>query len=103
MTPRRDDRHANADSARRRQEMKRLVEIYALRVRRLSEVVAGIGGHITTGRGVDEAVLEAKQLHDLCVEAGRDFFVAVESQQETSPFAARDNTPPAVQANSPGE
>ena len=61
-----------------RQELKQLVEIYAVRTRQLSEAVSVLGGHITAGRQIDETIIEVKKLTRLVEEAGLNLFALVE-------------------------
>jgi hypothetical protein len=68
-----------------RQELKQLVEIYALRTRRLSEAIAVLGGHVTAERQIDEIMTEIKTLSRLVEEAAADLFVFVGQRPEESP------------------
>ena len=44
-----------------RQELKRLIETYAIRTRELSETIAMLGGHVAAGRKIDESLEEVKR------------------------------------------
>ena len=54
------DRERNMHPARRK-DLKQLVEIYALRTRRLSEVVADLGAYVTAEKQIDEIITEIKK------------------------------------------
>ena len=45
-----------------RQELKRLIETYAIRTRELSETIAMLGGHVAAGRKIDESLEEVKRV-----------------------------------------
>jgi hypothetical protein len=68
-----------------RQELKQLVEIYALRTRRLSEAIAVLGGHVTAERHIDEIMTEIKKHRSLLEQAGTDLFAFVWPQVEEPP------------------
>jgi hypothetical protein len=63
---------------RRRKQLKRLVEIYAIRARELSEAVARLGGQIVAGNHFREAITEIERLRVLCDRAGQDLLVEIE-------------------------
>jgi hypothetical protein len=62
----------------RHRELMRLVEIYALRTRELSEAVAVLGGHITAEREIHETIVEIKKIRVLLDRAGMDLLAFVE-------------------------
>jgi hypothetical protein len=68
-----------------RQELKQLVEIYAVRTRRLSEAIAVLGGHVTAERQIDEIMTEIKKHRSLLEQAATDLFAFVWPQLEEPP------------------
>jgi hypothetical protein len=68
-----------------RQELKQLVEIYALRTRQLLEAVAVLGGHVTAERQIDEIMNEIKKHRSLVERAATDLFVFVWPRPEGPP------------------
>ena len=62
--------------------LKRLVEIYALQTRRLSEAIAVLAGHVTSQREIDEIMTEVKNLICLVEQAGADLFAFVAHRPE---------------------
>ena len=69
----------------RRQELKQLVEIYAIRTRQLSDSIAVLGGHVTSGRQTGEIMTEIKKLHGLAEQAAMDLFAFVWPRAEEPP------------------
>jgi hypothetical protein len=69
----------------RRKDLKQLVEIYAFRTRRLSEVVAVLGEHLTAEREIDEIVAEIKIISRLVEEAGAELVAFIGQRPEESP------------------
>jgi hypothetical protein len=61
----------------RRKELKQLVEIYALRTRKLSESIAVLGAHVTAEGQIDEIITEIKKISRLVEEAGAELFAFV--------------------------
>ena len=61
-----------------RQELKRLIETYAIRTRELSETIAMLGGHVAAGRKIDESLEEVKRVSGLAEQAGLDFLAFIE-------------------------
>ena len=68
----------------RRKDLKQLVEIYAFRTRRLSEVVAVLGEHLTAEREIDEIVAEIKIISRLVEEAGAELVAFIGQRPEES-------------------
>ena len=68
----------------RRQDLKHLVEIYALRSRQLSEAVATLGWYVTAGRPFEGTMMEIERCRLLCQEAGADLFDFLISEGQTS-------------------
>ena len=66
----------------RRQELKQLVEIYAVRTRELSESIAILGGYVAAGKQIGEIMTEIKQLRALMEQAATDLFAFVWPQGE---------------------
>jgi hypothetical protein len=62
----------------RHKELMRLVEVYALRTRELSEAVALLGGHVTAERQIHESLVEIKRIRVLLDQAGVDLLAFVE-------------------------
>jgi hypothetical protein len=60
-----------------RQELKQLVEIYALRTRQLSESIAVLGAHLTAQRPIDEIMIEVKKHRSVSERAATDLFAFV--------------------------
>ena len=71
----------------RRQELKQLVETYAIRTRRLLEAIAVLGGHVTSQRPIDEIMTEIKSLSRLVEQAAADLFAFIGPRPEESPNA----------------
>jgi hypothetical protein len=65
-----------------RQELKLLVEIYAIRTRRLSEGIAVLGAHVANGKPTDEIMTEIKKLVQLMDLAEADLFAFVAQRRE---------------------
>jgi hypothetical protein len=65
-----------------RQELKQLVEIYALHTRRLSEAIAVLGAHVTAQRQIDEIMTEIKNLGRLVEQAAANLFAFVGQPQD---------------------
>jgi len=62
----------------RHKELLRLVEVYALRTRELSEAVAVLGGHITAERQIHESIVEIKRIRVLLDQASGDLLAFLE-------------------------
>jgi hypothetical protein len=65
-----------------RRELKQLIEIYAMRTRRLSEAVAVLGGDVSAERRMDETIAKIKKLSLLVEQAGQDLFAFVEARPD---------------------
>jgi hypothetical protein len=76
---------ATRQELKRRQRLKELVEIYALRTRRLSEEIALLDGHLSAQRRIEESMIEVKKLSRLVEEAGADLSAFVGQPLEESP------------------
>jgi hypothetical protein len=76
---------ATRQELKRRQRLKELVEIYALRTRRLSEEIAVLDGHLSAQRRIEESMIEVKKLSRLVEEAGADLSAFVGQPPEESP------------------
>jgi hypothetical protein len=61
----------------RRQDLKQLVETYALRTRLLSDSIALLGAHVVAGRELDEIMAELKKHRGLAEQAATDLFAFV--------------------------
>ena len=55
-------------------ELRRLVEVYALRSRELSDAVAHLGALLVTGKPFGSAIRTIRVLRALCNEAADDLF-----------------------------
>lgn len=55
--------------AAQRQALKRLVEIYAIRSRELSEALSVLGGHLAAQRPIDNTLMEIRRINILVEEA----------------------------------
>jgi len=69
----------------RQQELKQLVEIYAVRSRQLSNSIAVLGGYVAAGRQIGEIMTEIKKLRSLLEEAATDLFAFVWPRKEEPP------------------
>ena len=69
----------------RRQELKQLVEIYALRTRELSDSIAVLGGDVAAGRQIGDIMTEIKRLRGLVEQAATDLFAFVWPRGEDPP------------------
>ena len=69
----------------RQQELKQLVEIYAVRTRQLSNSIAVLGGYVSAGRQIGEIMTEIKKLRSLLEQAATDLFAFVWTRGEESP------------------
>jgi hypothetical protein len=69
----------------RRQELKQLVEIYAVRTRQLSDSIAVLGGYVAAGIQIDEIMTEIKKLRGLLEQAATDLFAFVWARGERPP------------------
>jgi hypothetical protein len=69
----------------RRQELKQLVEIYAVRTRELSDSIAFLGGHVAAGRPIGESMTEIKRRRSLVEKAATDLFAFVWPLAEEAP------------------
>jgi hypothetical protein len=95
VRPRRLDFPAKVHSDESRcSELKRLVEIYAIRTRELSEVVARLGSDIAAGRRFEETIVEIKKFHVLCERAGEDLFAMIEPPEANQASNAEGETTP---------
>jgi hypothetical protein len=61
----------------RRQELKQLVEIYAVRTRELSDSIAVLGGYVAAGKPIGEIMSQIKALRRLGEQAATDLFAFV--------------------------
>jgi hypothetical protein len=61
----------------RRQELKQLVETYAVRTRQLSESIAVLGAHVAAGSDIGESMTEIKKFRGLMEQAATDLFAFV--------------------------
>ena len=69
-----------ADSEdKRRHELKRVVENYAIRTRELSEAVATLGWQITAGRPFQETIRKIEELRFLCEKASRELAAMIDA------------------------
>ena len=66
----------------RRQELKQLVEIYAIQTRQLSDSLAVLGGYVAAGRQIGEIMTEIKKLRSLAEQAATDLFAFVWRAEE---------------------
>ena len=66
----------------RRQELKQLVEICALRTRMLSDSIAILGAHVASGKQIGEIMVEIRKLRGLVEEAATNLFAFVSSRPE---------------------
>ena len=69
---------------KQRERLKQLIEIYALRTRRLSEVIAVLGAGVAAHRQIDETLVEVKKLRRLAEQSGADLFAFVGQPPEES-------------------
>jgi hypothetical protein len=69
----------------RRQELKQLVEIYALRTRQLSDSIAVLGAHVANERPIIEIMIEIKRHRSLVEQAATDLFAFVWSREADRP------------------
>jgi hypothetical protein len=69
----------------RRQELKQLVEIYAVRTRQLSESIAVLGAHVAAGRQTGEIMTEILVLRGLVEQAATNLFAFVSPREEEPP------------------
>ena len=84
----------------RRRELRRFVEIYAIRARELSEAVAALGWQIVAESRFDNTILDIKRLRILCDKAGADLLHFIEQKNPKTtepPAAAATSDPPAEQ------
>jgi hypothetical protein len=65
-----------------REELKQLVEIYAIRTRHLSDSLAVLGGNVAAGRQIGEIMTEIKKLRSLVEQAAMDLFAFVWRAEE---------------------
>ena len=87
-----------ADSEdKRRHELKRVVENYAIRTRELSEAVATLGWQITAGRPFQETIRKIEELRFLCEKASRELAAMIEPPQLKARAA------PGFESQTPGE
>ena len=70
---------------KQRQRLKQLIEIYALRARRLSEALAVLDGQVTAQRQIDGIMKEIRNLSCLVEQAGADLLAFVDQRPEESP------------------
>ena len=76
---------ATRQELKRRQRLKQLIEIYALRTRRLSEAIAVLAGDFSAERRIEESIIEVKNLSRLVEQAGADLSAFVGQPTEESP------------------
>jgi hypothetical protein len=76
---------ATRQELKRRQPLKQLIEIYALRTRRLSEAIAVLAGDFSAERRIEESIIEVKNLSRLVEQAGADLSAFVGQPTEESP------------------
>ena len=76
---------ATRQELKRRQRLKELIAIYALRTRRLSEEIAVLDGHLSAQRRIEESMIEVKKLSRLVEEAGADLSAFVGQPPGESP------------------
>ena len=69
----------------KRKDLRQLLEIYALRTRRLSEAVAILGAHVSTEMQIDEIMAEVQKMRRLAEEAGTELFAFVGQRPAESP------------------
>ena len=69
----------------RRQELKQLVEIYAIRTRQLSDTLSLLGGYVAAGRPISEIMNEIKRIRILAENAGTELFAFVWPSAEEPP------------------
>ena len=67
-----------------RKDLKQLIEIYALRTRRLSEAVAILGAHVCAERQIDEIMTEVQKMRRLAEQAGTELFAVAGQRPEES-------------------
>jgi len=72
-----------------RQELKQLVEIYAVRTRQLSDSIAVLGGYVAAEKPIGEAMTEIKRLRGLLEQAATDLFACVWPRGQDPPPARR--------------
>ena len=60
----------------RAQELKQLVETYAVRTRELLDSIAVLGGYVAAGRQIGEIMTEIKKHRSLVEEAATDLFAS---------------------------
>jgi hypothetical protein len=60
-------------------ELKKLAEMYAIRVRQLSDAVAILGRRITAGHPIETSVMKVKRLQSLAEKASEELMSALES------------------------
>jgi hypothetical protein len=68
-----------------RQELKQLVEIYAVRTRQLSDSLAVLGGHVAAEKPIGEIMSEIKRLRSLVEQAATDLFAFIWPRAEEPP------------------
>lgn len=69
----------------RQQELKQLVEVYAVRTRQLSDAIAVLGGHVAAGSHIGEVMREIKRVRDLADQAATELFAFVGPRAEEPP------------------
>jgi hypothetical protein len=69
----------------RRQELKQLVEIYAIRTRQLSDTLSLLGGYVAAGRPISEIMNEIKRIRILAENAANELFAFVWPSAEEPP------------------
>jgi len=69
----------------RRQELKQLVEVYAVRTRQLSDLIAVLGGLVAAGSQIGEIMTEITKLHRFVEEAAADLFAFVSPREGEPP------------------
>jgi hypothetical protein len=68
-----------------RQELKQLVEIYAVRSRQLTDTIAVLGGYVAAEKPIGEVMTEIKRLRSLLEQAATDLFAFVWPRGEDPP------------------
>jgi hypothetical protein len=67
-----------------RQRLMQLIEIYAIRTRRLLEAIAVLGGDVSAQKPIDESMIEIQKLRQHVEQAGADLFAFVGQRPEES-------------------
>jgi hypothetical protein len=75
MIPNSLEAHSTSKHGR---ELKRLVEIYAIQTRKLSEAVSSLGRDVPAEGQIDDAIDEVKTIQSQVEQAGQGLFAFVE-------------------------